>query len=771
MYIRNILHIVLVLLTVSSQLFAQSAGLRGVISTSEGPVQFATMGIPSLNRSTVTNYNGVYSFSDLPEGRYEVETYYIGYKKSIVSVELKNGVQKTLDITLTEKKLDLNGIVVTGSKTNEFKKNSAILVSTLSQKSLDNIQACNLADGLKFQPGLRVENNCQTCNYTQLRMNGLTGGYSQILINGRPIFSPLTGLYGLEQLPTAMVERIEVVKGGGSSLYGSSAVGGTVNVITKLPKNNSYNLSNTVSHIGGQATEFQLSGDATIVSDNDRSGLTFFLNKSQRDFYDHNNDDFSELPALDHTAFGVNAFVLPKENQKLELSLSYLNEYRFGGEMTEGPAYLAQQAEERTHKIWMGTVDYQINTADGKSSLISYLAWQHTDRNHYTGILPENATELQNHYENAPYGTSAVTTYNAGIQANHRLSDFFQGENILTLGAEYLYDDVNDRIDAYQYWIDQTTQNMGIFAQSNWKIRPQITLLSGARLDLHSLMDQPILNPRLAALWKPLENTQIRVNYAQGFRAPQAFDTDLHIAFAGGGISRVQLSPELSPETSESWSVSISSDLAKDSYIVGFTLEAFHTQLHDAFILQPIGKDGFGEVFEKQNGQGATVQGLTLELRTNYDRKLQLESGFTVQSSMFQETVQYIEELPGIRPFIRTPIHYGFASLSYTPTKQLKANLNYLYTGSMKVPHFAGAPNQVSDEIIDSEDFHELSARVSYRILPEKIKTGLEVFAGVRNVLQAYQSQFDIGKYRDSNFVYGPARPRTLFLGIKVIGL
>jgi outer membrane receptor for ferrienterochelin and colicins len=748
-----------------------SSTLRGVVLTPTEVATYSTVGILELNKNASTDHNGEFVFTELPAGTYRVAVYYPGYETDTVSVTLIHQATTRTEIKLKNKQLDLNEFVVTGSKTVEYKKNSAILVSTLSHKSLENIQACNLSDGLKFQPGLRVENNCQTCNYTQLRMNGLAGGYSQILINGRPIFSPLTGLYGLEQLPTAMVERIEVVKGGGSSLYGSSAVGGTVNVITKLPKANGYNLTSTYNQIGKQANEFQISGDANIVADNDKSGITFFLNKRQRDFYDHNDDNFSELPALDNTAIGLNTFILPKENQKLEISLSYLNEYRFGGEMIDGPAYIAEQAEERTHRVWMGTADYQINSADGKSSLISYLAWQHTDRDHYTGVIPDEELEKQEHYANAPYGTSAVTTYNAGVQANHRLSNFLKGENILTLGAEYIYDDVNDQIDAYNYLIDQTTQNAGFFAQSNWKIRPQLILLSGLRLDVHNLLEEPMLNPRLAALWKPKQNTQVRLNYAQGFRAPQAFDTDLHIAFAGGGISRVQLSPNLAPETSESWSASISSDLPSDKFIVGFTLEGFHTVLQDAFFLQPIGEDAFGQVFEKQNGQGATVQGLTLELRANYNRILQLESGFTVQSSVFEEAVQYIDELPGIKPFIRTPNQYGFASLTYTPNKKVSANLNYVYTGNMKVPHFAGAPNQLINEIIHSEVFHELSGKVSYLIQPKELETGVEVFAGVRNGLNAYQASFDIGKNRDSNFVYGPALPRTVFVGVKVIGL
>ena len=107
-------------------------------------------------------------------------------------------------------------------------------------KKIEKVQACNISEVLSFQSGLRVETDCQTCNYTQLRINGLSGGYSQILINGKAIFSPLAGMYAMEQIPSNMIERIEVIKGGGSSLYGSSAIGGVVNLITKLPKTNSF---------------------------------------------------------------------------------------------------------------------------------------------------------------------------------------------------------------------------------------------------------------------------------------------------------------------------------------------------------------------------------------------------------------------------------------------------------------------------------------------------------------------------------------------------
>ncbi|MBU6158662.1 MAG: TonB-dependent receptor plug domain-containing protein, partial [Bacteroidetes bacterium] len=189
--------------------------------------------------------------------------------------------------TLPKNKI-LSEIVITGTRTYKRQTESPVIVSVINQKTLYNLQACNLAEGLKFQPGLRIETNCQTCNYTQLRMNGLQGGYSQILINGRPLFSPLMSLYSMEQIPANMIERIEVVRGGGSSLYGSSAIGGTVNVITRLPQKNGFELQSFYQHTGNQSSDWISGGNATLVKENGKAGTTFFFNTRNRDDYDAN---------------------------------------------------------------------------------------------------------------------------------------------------------------------------------------------------------------------------------------------------------------------------------------------------------------------------------------------------------------------------------------------------------------------------------------------------------------------------------------------------
>jgi len=766
-FTKTILTLIIAFLFVTVS-FGQTGTIQGIIKVDNNLQELASISISTDPiTGTQSAEDGSFQIHNIPFGTYEVTVSYIGFKEIKQTITLNHEVVE-LQFNLTENTYALNDIVVTGTKTFKRKTNSPVIVNVVTSKTLDNVQACNLSEGLKFQPGLRVETDCQTCNYTQLRMNGLAGGYSQILINGRPIFSPLTGLYGLEQLPTNMIDRIEVIRGGGSSLYGSSAIGGTVNVITKVPKKSSYELQSFYQNINGASNDVVVSGNASLVQPSKKSGVSFFFNHRERELYDHNDDNYSELPELENTSFGMNLFFLPTDNQKLELSLSNLNEYRYGGEMVEQPAYLTQQSEERNTNVWMGSADYQINFNHENSSFITYAAWQKTKRKHYTGIFPDDSVAIQAHIENPPYGTSNTTTLQGGFQLNHRMNNFLNGTNTFTLGAEYVVDDVFDEILSYNYLIDQTTKNVGLFVQSDWELFPSLTLLSGLRLDHHNLVDNLLLNPRLSLLYKYKTNTQFRVNYGTGFRAPQSFDTDLHIAFAGGGISRVSLSPNLKPEKSQSISASINFDQPTERFVGGFTFEGFYTRLNDAFFLEPIGEDNFGEVFEKQNGQGATVKGVTLELRGNYDQKIQLETGFTLQSSQYDAPVKYIDELDGLKEFIRTPSDYGFATLSYNPNKKLSADLNYIYTGKMKIPHFAGAPNQLIDEIVTSNPYSELSAKIGYTLELAKMESAIEFYSGVKNIFNSYQNNFDVGKNRDSNFVYGPSLPRTFFIGIKL---
>ncbi len=758
------------LLSYSQKTSKNDYKISGIITNNGEGIPFATVSIKNTSNGTVCDENGKFILYSKKENT-QIVIQAVGYKTK--EIEVKSNTE--LSIELTEDISNLDQVVVTGTRTYKKRTNTAVIVNIINSETLDNVQACTLSEGLKFQTGLRVENDCQTCNYTQLRMNGLAGGYSQILINGRPIFSPLTGLYGLEQIPTNMIDRIEVVRGGGSALYGSSAIGGTVNVITKIPRKNSYDVGYTYQNYKG-TSENILAGNATAISKNKNSGATFFINNRQRSAYDANDDNFSELPQLKNLSFGTNLFFLPTENQKLEISISKLNEYRYGGEMVDKPAYLTQQSEERTHDVFIGNADYQINFNESKSSFIVYAATQHTERNHYTGILPDITDEIdyQNHLENPPYGTAKNLTIQGGAQLNHTLENFLKGNNVITIGTEYLQDEVLDKIEAYNYITDQVARNFSLFAQSDWEITEKLNLLAGVRFDNHRLTDfandknitNNIASPRVSLLYKPFDGGQFRGTWGTGFRAPQAFDTDLHIAFAGGGVSRIQLDENLKRERSNTYTASFNFDKGNETFIAGFTLEGFYTHLEDAFYLDPTGEDEFGDVYVKKNGGGATVKGITLEARANLNKKLQIEAGYTLQSSLYDNAVENIDDLEKKREFLRTPNNYGYGTLTYTPTNNFNTSLNLVYTGKMELAHLAGAPEQLVDEYKTSQPFVELGFKSSYTFNIKHVGTDIQVFGGIKNLFDQYQSDFDSGKDRDSNYVYGPGTPRTFFIGL-----
>ncbi|WP_319500613.1 TonB-dependent receptor [uncultured Draconibacterium sp.] len=773
---KTILILSTIFLFFSLHTFAQEdhydAVIIGHVVSKGQHIPFVNIYLEGTNHGTTTDVTGHYMMVDLPIGEFTIVAKMIGYKESKKQVVLKAGETVEVKFDLEEDVIHMDEVVITGTKTFKRQTESAVIVNVLDAKTIEKVAAQTISESLSFQPGLRMETDCQTCNYTQLRMNGLGGAYSQILINGRSVFSPLTGLYGLEQLPTEMVERIEVVRGGASALYGSSAIGGTVNIITKLPQRNSYEVTSNNSIIGNDALDYNVSATLTALSQKRNAGMSMYAFHRQRDAFDANNDNFSELPEIKNNSFGINSFFQIDEDQKIEANFSSTYEYRYGGEMVDGPAYLAKQSEERTHNVLMGGIDYTYNPTM-RTSFVLYSAGQYTQRDHFTGIAPDGGQELQDYNNAPPYGDSKNSTFQFGAQLNHAINDFVgAGTNILTFGTEFIYDDVFDEITAYDYLIDQQTKNFGAFIQSDWSITRKTTLLAGVRADKHNFVDKLILNPRVSLLLKPDSYTQLRLSWSTGFRAPQAFDADMHIAFAGGGIQTIKLADDLEEERSQSLSASLNWDKPSEKHIIGFTLEGFYTQLKDAFILEEVGTDNAGNsLMEKRNGGNSQVYGATFEARANFDRKLQIEGGLTVQSSEYDAAIQWSEELPGEKKYLRTPETYGYYTLTWTATDRFSASLSGVYTGTMLVPHYglsgdAGTIEQ--DELFDSPSFMENNIKVGYTFELKRIDSSVELFGGVSNMFDNYQDDFDKGKNRDSGYVYGPAKPRSIFFGIKL---
>ena len=176
-----------------------------------------------------------------------------------------------MNFEIEEDLISLEGVVVSANRNETTRRMAPTLVNVVSMKTFENTNSSCLAQGLNFQPGVRVENNCQNCGYQQVRINGLDGPYTQILIDSRPIFSALSGVYGLEQIPANMIDRVEVMRGGGSALFGSSAIAGTINIITKEPIRNSAQISHTITGIGdGSVFENNTTMNASLVTEDQK---------------------------------------------------------------------------------------------------------------------------------------------------------------------------------------------------------------------------------------------------------------------------------------------------------------------------------------------------------------------------------------------------------------------------------------------------------------------------------------------------------------------
>ncbi|MFB6306304.1 MAG: TonB-dependent receptor plug domain-containing protein [Flavobacteriales bacterium] len=287
----------------------------------------------------------------------------------------------------------------------------------MDKKAFESTQSQNLAEGLSFETGMRVEKNCQNCGFTQVRMNGLKGAYSQILIDSRPVYSALSSIYGLEQIPSNMIERIEIVRGGGSVLYGGNAIAGSINIITREPVSNKFSVNSELSLIKGKTPDRNFSFNASVVNDDLSHGLTVFGNKRNRAPFDATGDGYSELTKLNNTSFGMKGFMKPDNDQKVTLELHTLNELRRGGNDFKLQPHEADLAERLKHDIVGGSVLYENFGNNNDSKWETYASTQYINRDSYYGLDED---------PNA-YGTTKDLSVITGTEYTHQVDSIIGG--------------------------------------------------------------------------------------------------------------------------------------------------------------------------------------------------------------------------------------------------------------------------------------------------------------------------------------------------------
>ena len=265
--------------------------------------------------------------------------------------------------------------------------------------------------------------------------------------------------------------------------------------------------------------------------------------------------------------------------------------------------------------------------------------------------------------------------------------------------------------------------------------------------------------------YNPTDNINIRLAYSSGFRAPQAFDEDLHIEAVGGTVSKIELSDDLKEERSNSLSASVDFYHRFGPVQVNFLVEGFYTDLKDVFDLKKTGLDEHGDiVMVRYNASGARVMGLNLEGKMAYSW-MQIQAGATLQRSRYKEAMQWSDDVTPQKRMYRTPDLYGYLTSTFTPVKRFTASLTGTYTGSMLVQHLAGYIPE--DREVETKDFFDMHIKLAYDFPIFKSVT-LQVKAGVQNSFDSYQDDFDQGANRDAGYIYGPSLPRSYFVGCKI---
>jgi len=742
-------------------------------------IPFASVAIVGTTIGTTTDETGHFHIVNVPVGEHTIKVSMVGYRTEERRIVLKSNETTEAKFDLEEDVLNLDEIVISADRNAQKRTEAAVIVNSLSPKLYSTTQSLTFGEGLNFTPGLRMENDCQNCGFSQVRMNGMEGPYSQILINNRPIFSGLAGVYGLELLPSNMIERVEVVRGGGSALYGSNAIAGTINIILKDPINNTYEAGSSyaltglgVEGSGGAASDYSVNFNASVVSEDHRSGASVYGFTRERQMFDANNDDFSEIAPLNNVTFGGRAFHKFSYRDKLALDFFAIHEERDGGNKQDYPLHERDIAEAVTHDMKVGALTYERFFRE-YDLLTLYASSQFLDRDSYYGA--EQSVQ--------DYGFTQDRSYNVGVQ----YKALFGEKASLVAGIENTggflednklgYPDYENAVISGDSIIsiphtenttvaDQRSITTGIFAQYDIRLgRAKVS--AGLRYDNYAVTDfiendgkttGNVLSPRLSLMFDASENMQLRASYSQGYRAPQIFDEDLHIETSGSRQVFHEVADDLSQETSHSLMASMDFNKMFGNVYVGFLFEGFYTRLLDAFVndIGEADEDGV-VIYTRENADGgASVQGVNMELKIKPMKNFQLSSGFTVQSSEYEEVQDW-----GSTRFLRAPNTYGFMTFDWDFYEGLCLSATGNYTGSMDVLYegLEQKENINANGVVETDDFLDIGAKLSYTI---KLNgASLELSTGMKNIFNAYQSDFDSGIDRDPAYIYGPLNPRT----------
>lgn len=699
----RVIFIVLVNLSISLQVFSQTetGEIKGFFRSNGKPAEFISVFLDGTSYGALTDSTGFFSIKNIIPGEYTLKVSTAGYEPYQKKIEVIDGSAVTIKGNLIETTVEMDEVVVSGTMKEVSRSESPIPVEVYTPAYFKKNPTPNLFESLQMVNGVQPQLNCNVCNTGDIHINGMEGPYTMITIDGMPIVSSLSTVYGLSGIPNSLIQRMEVVKGPASTLYGSEAVGGLINIITKNPST-APRFSLDAFGTSHQEYNIDLSMKSTMGKAHSLLGVNYFNFNNKRDI---NNDNFTDI-TLQNRISVFNKWSFDRKKERLaSIAGRYVYEDRWGGEM-----------------------QYQPEHRGGDSI---YAESIYTRRYELIGMyqLPFNKEKVNlqfsynNHHQNSVYG-EVVYIARQSVAFTQLLWDKKLGKrHDLLVGTPFRYTYYDDNTPA-TYKEDSTGNNPqniflpGVFVQDEIKLNDKLTTLPGLRYDYNTDHGN-IFSPRLSFKYALNQDNILRLSGGNGYRVVNLFTED-HAALTGS--RKVVIAEELKPE--RSWNINLNYQRLK-TYKHGFAGidgSLFYTYFTNKIIGDFL-TDPDKIIYENLDGY-AVSRGLTLNTEFNFTIPLKILIGttfmdvYSVEKDSLNKNIK-IEQL-------HAPGFSGTFAITY---KISKLRLSIDYTGRVTGP--MDLPVVENDFRPDKSPWFSLQNIQVTKFL----KNNIEIYGGIKNIL------------------------------------
>jgi outer membrane receptor for ferrienterochelin and colicins len=727
------------LLLISSLLLsALSYGqtISGKVTTENGDeIPYANVYLKKTKIGTSSNDSGFYELNNIPKDNYTLIISTIGYKTKSIKVSITGDKTITRNITLLEDD-SLDEIVISGTLRPVSKTNSPVPVEVYSETFFRKNPTPSIFESLQNVNGVRPQLNCSVCNTGDIHINGLEGPYTFVLIDGMPIVSGLSTVYGLTGIPQALIERVEIVKGPASTLYGSEAVGGIINVITKKPTNAPLLSTDTFA---SSWEEVNLDVGLRYNASEKVQGLLGINYFNYQNRIDNNNDNFTDMTLQNRISIFNKINIERKSNKVFTIAGRYVYEDRWGGEMDWEREFRGGNqiyGESIYTNRWETFGTYELPTTENISFQFS----------------------ANGHYQDSFYGE---TSYDAEqligfgqLVYNKQLGE----KHDLLLGAAYRYTFYDDTTFATlnENGIENNPSIIhlpGVFAQDEISLTDRKKLLLGVRWDKNSVHGN-IFSPRVNYKWNSRDKSNIvRLSAGNGFRVANVFTED-HAALTGART--VEFDGELDPETSWNLNVNYVKKINTENSFITLDASAFYTYFNNR-ILPDYETDPNKIIYANLEGFSVS-QGISFNADFLFTNGLAINAGATLMEvSVTENEVK--------RTQLLTESFSGVWSISY----KFNNNFTIDYTGNLYGPMRLPLLGEN-----DPRDEYSPWFSVQNIQLSKKFSNSWEVYGGVKNLLNFTPAANSINNADmpfsdafDPSYVYASNQGIRAFAGVR----